>query len=1103
MKSILTRNRTKTVVGATSLLLLSTAAGSLFAQERIRNGGFSDGLNGWVGLSEGTSGGTTRTYGQVPDGGGAARVTVAVESSQVGTGGQAWLTQCAPVNPGSAYVASGRARMESGPAGTQLPFYLLWYADAACTSFLPKPGGGKLYYEEVRFSPSPEWALARLAGTVPAGAAAVSFQFSILLDRINGPATALFDDASFFEGDPTPVVTSFTANPAEAFAGQNVTLSWVTESTGVCIDGIGNGCAVPTALPASGSTTVAPTATTTYTLRASRGGRTTMATRTVTVRPRDTAPARYEFTATTGALVFSFPSAAITRAFAWDAAGLLVGDPADPRARRVAQAIVGEKLGPEALSAYLEAALSTALDAAEPLAVVPLARGAAVGGGGGVKGIEAIGQTKVGAVVVLDFVGTSKNPQSLPGIVDLSFGLADQALHLPLGLLDATDLSRMTAERSYLIVPPAAVDLYELRGFELCVAPHAVTIVARRIGGGPSGEVDASRTAALALEPAATGCPTSLNLPAGEPGRVAGTPRGAATTVYVTRPDVPVAGAGVGGLAAAEPCPVRLQAQESASGATFADVEVPEARESRVDLGVVPAAEWHLLVTSRCAGRVGLLQAETPARSDANTRVLPIALDVSTATARYTTELAITNRSSQRLGLGLTFQPSLGSRAGGGSVDLAIGPGQQLRFDDAIAALRSAGLAIPQEPTDPKGGSLRAEFRAAGALDSADVAVTARTTSPVPGGAAGLAYSGEERERASGATKAVFGLRQTERDRSNLALYNPGDVPVTLRVTIHSGSGDGRTAVVADGVALEPLGWKQIDKVLVSAGFEQGWAVVERTSATGVFGAYGVVNDNGTNDGSFIAGTDRRATGSRVAIPVIVETTAFRSELVVANSATEPATLRMSYVESLRPDAAQGGEAEIVVPPATQLLIGDAAAFLRERGVAIPTAAQGGAAGTIRVKVAGVPLGSVFVAARVSSQSEAGSYGLFVPGIPEGEAARVDAVVAGLVSDERSRSNVAIANVGDAADGSVTLEIRCFDGEAGGVERGGVEVATLAPGQWKQLSGILRTKGIRSGWATVRRSAGKAIWLAYGIVNDGAAPGQGTGDGAVVPMTPR
>jgi hypothetical protein len=904
--------------------------------------------------------------------------------------------------------------MESGPAATQLPFYLAWHDNDSCTSFLPKPGGGRLYYEEARFSPSPEWTPAQIAGTVPAGAVAVSFQFSVLLEETAGTATALFDDATFFEGDPTPP---------------------------------------------------------------------------------DTTPARYEFTATTGALVFSFPSAAATRAFARDAAGLLVGEQADPRARQVAQAIVGEKLTPEALSAYLEAALATALDAAEPLAVVPLARGAAMAGGGGVKGVEAIGQTKVGAVAVLDFLGTSRGPQSLPGIVDLSFGLSDQALHLLLGLLDATDLSRMSAERSYLIVPPAAVDLYELRGFELCVAPHEVTIVARSLWGGPTGGdgQTVTRTAALALEPSATGCPTSLNLPPGESGRVAGTPRGAATTVYVTRPDVPVAGAGVGGLAATEPCPVRLQALESASGAAFVDVEVPEARESRVDLGVVPAAEWHLLVTPRCAGRVGLLQAETPARIDANTRVLPIALDVSTATARYT----------QRIGLGLTFQPSLGSRAGGGSVDLAIGPGQQLRFDDAIAALRSAGLAIPQEPTDPKGGSLRAEFRAAGALDAAGVAVTARTTSPVPGGAAGLAYSGEERERASGATKAVFGLRQTERDRSNLALYNPGDVPVTLRVTIHAGSGDGRTAVVADGVALEPLGWKQIDKVLVSAGFEQGWAVVERTSATGVFGAYGVVNDNGTNDGSFIAGTDRRATGSRVAIPVIVDTTAFRSELVVANSAAEPATLRMSYVESLRPDVAQGGEATLVVPPATQLLIGDAAAFLRERGIAIPTAVQGGAAGTIRVTVSGVPLGSVFVAARVSSQAEAGSYGLFVPGIPEGEAARVDAVVAGLVSDERSRSNVAIANVGDAADGAVTLEVRCFDGEAGGVERGGPEVATLAPGQWKQLSGILRTKGIRSGWATVRRSAGKAIWLAYGVVNDGAAPGQGTGDGAVVPMIAR
>jgi hypothetical protein len=34
----------------------------------------------------------------------------------------------------------------------------------------------------------------------------------------------------------------------------------------------------------------------------------------------------------------------------------------------------------------------------------------------------------------------------------------------------------------------------------------------------------------------------------------------------------------------------------------------------------------------------------------------------------------------------------------------------------------------------------------------------------------------------------------------------------------------------------------------------------------------------------------------------------------------------------------------------------------------------------------------------------------------------------------------------------------------------------------------------------VRRTAGAAYWIAYAVVNDGAGPGQRTGDGAFVPM---
>ena len=100
----------------------------------------------------------------------------------------------------------------------------------------------------------------------------------------------------------------------------------------------------------------------------------------------------------------------------------------------------------------------------------------------------------------------------------------------------------------------------------------------------------------------------------------------------------------------------------------------------------------------------------------------------------------------------------------------------------------------------------------------------------------------------------------------------------------------------------------------------------------------------------------------------------------------------------------------------------------------------------------------------------------------------------------QNRSNVAVANVGGDSSGPVTLVLHFFDGDFGGVETGGTETATLAPGEWKQFSSILKTKGIRNGWVHVVRTSGSAPWITYGVINDGGNPGERTGDGAYVPM---
>jgi len=75
-----------------------------------------------------------------------------------------------------------------------------------------------------------------------------------------------------------PTISSFTASSTTTTEGDSVTLSWVTDTTSVSIDqGVG-----PVTAP-SGSTTVTPVSTTTYTLTAINSAGSTTATLTITV----------------------------------------------------------------------------------------------------------------------------------------------------------------------------------------------------------------------------------------------------------------------------------------------------------------------------------------------------------------------------------------------------------------------------------------------------------------------------------------------------------------------------------------------------------------------------------------------------------------------------------------------------------------------------------------------------------------------------------------------------------------------------------------------------------------------------------------------------
>ena len=309
---------------------------------------------------------------------------------------------------------------------------------------------------------------------------------------------------------------------------------------------------------------------------------------------------------------------------------------------------------------------------------------------------------------------------------------------------------------------------------------------------------------------------------------------------------------------------------------------------------------------------------------------MPIVLDV-LGVAHFTSELQLTNLGASSATVKLSYTSSIG--AGTGDLTETIPAGQQVVYPDAISYLRLRGVAIPTSGS--QGGTLLFSAPAGGI--HATVRTGADTAAPQPTGRSGLAYTDTDPAASSSDTKIyVYGLRTNVADRSNLAVYNMGADLVSLKVTVVSGD-DGRPFEVTAGVprVLPAYGWYQYSGVLNAASFSSGYAIFERVGGSEPFGAYGVVNDEKTNDGSFIPATSGTLGGSKVTIPVLVETGAFESELILTNRGNATATFTLRYFESISPAKGAGGTTTVDVAAGRQRIIPRAIDFLRSKGMSI------------------------------------------------------------------------------------------------------------------------------------------------------------------------
>lgn len=480
------------------------------------------------------------------------------------------------------------------------------------------------------------------------------------------------------------------------------------------------------------------------------------------------------------------------------------------------------------------------------------------------------------------------------------------------------------------------------------------------------------------------------------------------------------------------------------------------------------------------------------------TTFLPVVVDAfGERGTRFRTSVALFNASDGMAEGTLTYVAagSVGA-TGGGTVPLRLRAGQQRDFDDVTDYLRKVGLEIPQ-PTagQPQVGTVTA--RTSDGLCAGTVVALVRVTTPSGPGICGTGlWSLPATEFSSGPTY-LPGLRENPDERTNVAIANAGATGrIRMRGTFFVEGGS-----VVKEAELGPGQWVQWNAPLAGTGTEVADAVVERIDGTEPYAAYATIVDGVTGDGSYLPARGFPAEGPQW-IPAVVESGGFETEVILFNPGEVAVHASLFFTDSLDPSASsQAPLAPLVVslPPRRSVAIPRFVEALRSAGIAVGPRGVSHA-GTLLVgasEAGGVPR-PVLAWARTSiAAATGGSYGVAYPSLAAGDLAPTEAWIAGVATDYAgSRANLALLNPGSD---SLSLEWRAFSNQSGWFDTGFRGTVELGPGGWHQEALDLSRLGTNV-TVRVRKVAGKGPFAAYGVVNDGAKPGMGTGDGSYLPM---
>ncbi|HEV8268899.1 MAG TPA: PKD domain-containing protein, partial [Thermoanaerobaculia bacterium] len=473
--------------------------------------------------------------------------------------------------------------------------------------------------------------------------------------------------------------------------------------------------------------------------------------------------------------------------------------------------------------------------------------------------------------------------------------------------------------------------------------------------------------------------------------------------------------------------------------------------------------------------------------------LVPVVLDIGgVGGSHYTTELTLVSRATTPVDVAIRYTASVGS--GSGFARITLAPGEMRIVPAAIAYLRAQNLPIPNDGSGQV-GTLLLTFE--GVTSASTVFAGGRTFTPDPAGGSGTFGLFYPAAPVTTSPLTIFGLQQNDAQRSNLAVVNAGNAAVTLRVDLFGASGESLGSLPEQ--TLGAYGWYQFNTPLAGKA-ASGRAVVTRTAGTASFSAYGVLNDAVTSDGSFVPPLlSGDSSGGTRLIPIVLDvqgvTGRFKSEMTLTNFTSSSLALSLVYKASPQLNAAGSGTVPLTLAPNEQRIIADAMGFLRTSGLGIPSDGSN-VGGSLLVQTPSGTAAQGFAAGvrTFSPGAAGGSFGLFYPGLTQGESASSAVYLYGLQQNASQRSNVAVVNRGDAGD-SITLQVTYYS--AAGVALSSPDTRTLAPGEWYQFGQPFSSRGASAGYAKVDRTSGTSRFVAYGILND-----QTNGDGSYVPMSP-